>query len=202
MRKQLLAVVCAVSGLVFVWTGIGQTQEFKVAFVDLQKFGTKSVKAKAMEKKFMDLVKAKQRALEDKKKELTNLQEQLQKQGPMLQEAVRNQKIKEVGIKEMELKLAQKEAENSVKNEQRDMMAHFQRDLTKIIGRIRAQKGLKLVFNQTALLSADDSLDLTDEVAKAYDAEATTSRPPAAARPVRPRTRVPAAGPARRAAPK
>ena len=57
------------------------------------------------------------------------------------------------------------------------MMAIFQRDLTKIIARIRAQKGLKLVFNQAALLSADDALDITDEVAKAYDAEATTARP-------------------------
>ena len=35
-----------------------------------------------------------------------------------------------------------------------------------------------MVFNQAALLSADDALDITDVVAKAYDAEASA---PAAA---------------------
>ena len=108
MRKHLLAVVCAVSGLVFVWAAMGQAQDFKVAFVDLQKFATKSVKARAMQKKLMDLVKAKQKTLEDRKKELTSLQDQLRKQGPMLQEGVRNQKIKEVGIKEMGVQASRK----------------------------------------------------------------------------------------------
>ena len=42
---------------------MGQAQDFKVAFVDLQKFATKSVKARAMQKKLMDLVKAKQKTL-------------------------------------------------------------------------------------------------------------------------------------------
>ena len=86
MRKHLLAFVCAVSALVFVCTVIGQTQDLKVAFVDLQKFASKSVKAQTMQKKLMDLMNTKRRALENKKKELTDLQEQLQKQGPMLKE--------------------------------------------------------------------------------------------------------------------
>jgi hypothetical protein len=81
------------------------------------------------------------------------------------------------------------------------MMEIFQRDLTKVIGRIRAQKGLIMVLNQGALLSADDSLDITADVAKAYDAEAA---PPAAAPAAKPKA--PAAGaapvaPAKKAAP-
>ena len=68
-------------------------------------------------------------------------------------------------------------------------MESFQRDLTKIIARIRAQKGLMMVFNQAALLSADDALDITEDVAKAYDAEAAA--PAAAPAP----KKAPAAGP-------
>jgi outer membrane protein len=188
MRKHLLAFVCAVSALVLVCVVTGQAQDLKVAFVDLQKFASKSVKAQTMQKKLMDLMNTKRTALENKKKELQDLQEKLQKQGPMLKEDTRNQMIKEIGIKEMEFKLAEKEAQNSLQNEEREMMEVFQRDLTKIIARIRAQKGLIMVFNQAALLSADDALDITEDVAKAYDAEAAA---PAAAP-----KKAPAAGPA------
>jgi len=188
MRKHFLAFVCAVSALVLVCVVTGQAQDLKVAFVDLQKFASKSVKAQTMQKKLMDRMNTLRTSLENKKKELADLQEQLQKQGPMLKEDTRNQKIKEIGIKEMEFKLAEKEAQNSLQNEERDTMESFQRDLTKIIARIRAQKGLMMVFNQAALLSADDALDITDEVAKAYDAEAAA---PAAAP-----KKAPAAGPA------
>jgi outer membrane protein len=189
MRKHLLAFVCAVSALVLVCVVTGQAQDLKVAFVDLQKFASKSVKAQTMQKKLMDLMNTKRTALENKKKELQELQEKLQKQGPMLKEDTRNQMIKEIGIKEMEFKLAEKEAQNSLQNEEREMMEVFQRDLTKIISQIRAQKGYTMVFNQAALLSADDALDITADVAKAYDAAAAA---PAAA----PKPKAPAAGPA------
>jgi outer membrane protein len=189
MRKHLLAFVCAVSALVLVCVVTGQAQDLKVAFVDLQKFASKSVKAQTMQKKLMDLMNTKRTALENKKKELQELQEKLQKQGPMLKEDTRNQMIKEIGIKEMEFKLAEKEAQNSLQNEEREMMEVFQRDLTKIIAQIRAQKGYTMVFNQAALLSADDALDITADVAKAYDAAAAA---PAAA----PKPKAPAAGPA------
>ncbi len=191
MRKHVLACVCAVSALVFVCVVTGQAQDLKVGFVDLQKFASKSVKAQTMQKKLMDLMNTKRTALENKKKELADLQEQLQKQGPMLKEDTRNQKIKEIGIKEMEFKLAEKEAQNSLQNEERDTMEVFQRDLVKIIAGIRAKKGLVMVFNQAALLSADDALDITDEVAKAYDAEAAA---PAAA--PKPKAAAPAPAPA------
>ena len=54
------------------------------------------------------------------------------------------------------------------------------RDLVKIIGELRKQKNLSLILNSTsAILAADDSLDITDEVVKIYDASAG-SKPAAA----------------------
>jgi outer membrane protein len=194
MRKHLLVFVCVLSALFFVGVAVGTAQDLKVGFVDLQKFASMSTKAKAMQTKLMNLMNTKKQALENKKKELQDLQEQLQKQGPMLKEDTRNQKIKDIGIKEMEMKLAEKEAQNSLQNEEREQMEIFQRGLIKVIGRIRAQKGLTMILNQAALLSADDRLDLTEEVAKAYDAEAA---PPAAA----PKAKAPAPAP-KKAAPK
>jgi outer membrane protein len=198
MRKLLLTFVCAVSVSVLVFVGVGTavSADLKVGFVDLQKFASMSTKARAMQKRLMDLMNSKRKSLEDKKKELEDLVEKLKKQGPMLKEDTRTQMQKDIGIKEMELKLAEKEAQNTLQNEEQEAMKIFQRDLVNIIAKIRAQKGLTMIFNQAALLSADDALDITADVAKAYDA---TAAAPAAA----PKPKAPAAAPAhKKAAPK
>jgi Skp family chaperone for outer membrane proteins len=198
MRKFLLTFVCAVSVLALVGVAMGASQDLKIGFVDLQKFAAISTKAKAMQKRLMDLMNAKRKSLEDKKKELEGLVEKLKKQGPMLKEDTRTQMQKDIGIKEMELKLAEKAAQNTLQNEEQEAMKSFQRDLVNIISKIRTQKGLTMIFNQAALLSADDALDITAEVAKAYDA--ATAAPAAAPAP---RPKAPAAAPVhRKAAPK
>lgn len=180
MRKHLVKVVCAAVAVSFLGYGVCFAQGFAFGYVDLQKFLAKSTKAQAAQKKLMELSNKKREELEKKQKELLELNDQLKKQGPMLKEETRNQKIRELQIKEMDLKLAQKEAEALLQNEQRDLDETARRDLSKIFDRVRTQKKLTLIFNGATLLSADPTLDLTDEVVKIYDAEASDSKPPAA----------------------
>jgi len=189
MKRHAVTAVCATLTMLIFSAGTCLAQQLKVGFVDFVEFATKSKKAQEQQKKFQELVAQKQSALEKKKKEMVDLQEQIQKQGPMLTEDKRNQMIKDLGLKEMELKLAEREAENLLRNEQRDAQEVFQRDVVKIISEIRKQKGLTMIINASALLSVDDTLNVTEEVVKAYDAQKTTA--PAAARPA-PRPAAPA----------
>lgn len=162
-----------------------------VGFVDMQQFQAKSKRMQEMQKQFVELNNIKRTGLEKKQNDLKALGEQLQKQGPMLKEETRNEKIKEIGMKEMELKLAQKQAETELQNEGRALEESMMRDLIKIIGDLRKQKNLSLILNSSAaILAADDSLDVTDEVVKIYDAGAG-SKPAAAA----PKPAAPAAKP-------
>lgn len=177
MRGRSVTAICLVLGMALVWFGTCEAQGLKIAFVDFVQFANKSTKAQAQQKKLVELVSKKRDELEKKKKELMDLNEQLQKTGPMLKEDARNAKIKEIGIKEMELKLLEKEAENAVRNEQRSAQEVFQRDVMKVIGAIRKQKGLTLVLNAQALLSVDDALNITEEVVQAYDAQPSTPAP-------------------------
>jgi outer membrane protein len=146
-----------------------------VGFVDLQQLQAKSKRIQEMQKKFAELNNIKRANLEKKQNDLKALTDQLQKQGPMLKEETRNEKIKEIGMKEMELKLTQKQAESELQNEARALDESMMRDLHKIISELRKQKNLSLIFNSTAaLLAADDSFDLTNEVVQMYDASAAT----------------------------
>ncbi len=176
-------------------------QEGKFAFVDFQKFASKSKRAQNQQQRFAQMVETKRVALENKKKEMEALNEQLQKQGPMLKEETRNEKIKQLGIKEMEFKLAEKEAQNALQNEQREQQEIFRRDITKIINKIRTERKYMMIFDSAALLSADDALDITDEVVKLYDAEPDDHKGGAADKP-KPAAPTQAPAPAKPKAPK
>ncbi len=196
MKKRILTAVCATVTMLFAWSVYSQAQEFKIGFVDVMKLMDKSSNAREQQKKLAQIVDKEKKDLESKMKEFADLKEQLEKQGPMLKEETRNDMIKKLGLKEMEYKLAEREAQTKVQNEQRDLSAIFQKDIRKIISQLRTEKKLTLIFDSQALLSADDALDVTDEVVKLYDAGSAAARPapkpaatPAPAGPAKPKAR-------------
>lgn len=184
-----LAAACALAGSVW-------AENFKIAYVDFQKFAEQSKRHGQEQKKLADLLQMKQADLERKKEELINLQEDLKKQGPMLKEETRNAKLKEIGIKEMEFKLAEQQAKSMLQNEQREAMELLRHDITAIINKIRAEQKYTLIFDKAALVGHDDSLDITDLVVKAYDAAKPSPKPAAAASPAPAKPKAPV-GPAR-----
>lgn len=197
MKTRALIAGLAAATALFFFLGTCHAQEIKVGFVDLMKFAQQSKKAQEQQQRFMQIVEKERNSLENKKKELVDIQDQLQKQGPMLKEETRNQKVKEFNIKKMELEMSEKDAQAKLQNEQREAQEVLRKDVGKVIGHIRGQKKLTLVLNADALLSADDALDITDDVVKLFDAEAgkAAAPRPAATRPAGPAPAPPAAGP-------
>ena len=185
MKRQVRMFSLVIAGL-FALSSACWAQELKVGFVNLPKFASKSTRSMEQQKKLISLVEQKRTKLENMKKELLALKDQIEKQGPMLKEETRSSKIKEFSIKETELKLAEQEAQAEVQGQERELQELLQKDLMKIVGKLRTDKGLLMVVNSQALLSADDSLDITDEVIHLYDAAGGTEKP-AATKPPAPR---------------
>ncbi len=180
MRKWGIMAIGGLLTAVLLFSFPASAQQFSVGFVHVQKVMMESKRAQAEAKRLRDLEQRERAKLDKMKDEFVKLQEDLQKQGPMLREETRNNMIKQIGIKEMELKLAAKQAEGTLQNAQREFQEVFLRDLSKIIGDIRKEKKLAMVFSSAALISAEDAFDITDTVIKAYDA-ATPSKPAPAA---------------------
>jgi Skp family chaperone for outer membrane proteins len=173
MSRNLVIIVAAAFVAAVLCVSASNAQEAKFGFVDMQKFTQESNKFKGQQKKLMDLFTMKKSALEAKAQELQKLKDDVQKQAAMLDEKARNDKIKEITMKETEFKLAEQEAKSLLQNEEQILMQGLQEDMKKVIQKIRQDKRLALVFNSAALLSADDALDITGEVAKAYDSDAS-----------------------------
>jgi Skp family chaperone for outer membrane proteins len=179
MSRYLVSIIAAAFAAAFLCVSVSSAEDAKYGFVDMQKFMAESTKAKAQQKKLMDLLQVKKTSLEKMARDIQTLKDEVQKQAAMLDEKVRNDKIKEVTMKETEFKLAEQEAKSVLQNEERDMMESLQQDMMRIITKIRQDKKLALVFNSAALLSADDALNITAEVAKAYDADTSAGAKPA-----------------------
>lgn len=182
MRKWGIMAIGGFLTAVFLLTTLASAQQFRVGFVHLQKVMMTSTRAKAEQKRLLSMQQRERAKLEKMKEEFVKLQEDLQKQGPMLKEDTKNNMIKQIGIKEMELKLAAKQAEGALQNAQREFQEVFLRDMSKVIGKIRKEKQLAMVFNSAALISADDAFDITDSVIKAYDAASSAKPAPPAAK--------------------
>lgn len=189
MGKKLIAFV----GAVFVTSAfaVAEAQDGKFAFFNLMKLQEKSVKAKEYGKKFQDSYEVKKASLERKQKAYVDLKDSVQRSGSMLNESARNDKIKELTNMEIDLKIEEQKAKESLEHERQEMMQLVQADISKIVKKIREERGFSFVFDAQSLMSANEALDITDEVIKAFDAgaaPAATAKPkPAATAPVKPK---------------
>ena len=170
MKNIMVTVSCVLLVGAFVAVETCKAQEIKIAFVDTQQFGQKSKKARELMQKFQQLVQSRQNELQSKVALFKQMQDELQKQGPLMKEEMRNKKLEELQIEQIKLKRMEEEYTKGLQNEEYALRATLQRDVTKIVDQIRAKKGLTVVFNREFFISADGTLDLTDEVAHAYDA--------------------------------
>jgi Skp family chaperone for outer membrane proteins len=193
MRRYLAGIITAAFVATIMSVAISSAQGAGIAFVDMMEFAHKSKKCQEQENKLKAFVTAKQKALVDKYKKLQTLKSDTQRQASMLTQPVRDAKIKEITMKETELKLEKQEAESVVQNKRQIMMQALQTDIQKILKKIRQERKLSLVLNSQALLSADNVLDITTEVASAYDADPAIPSKAASAGNTRPR-KAPAAG--------
>ncbi|MCA1960761.1 MAG: OmpH family outer membrane protein [Desulfomonile sp.] len=197
--KRSMALMIIALAVACVFAGSAWAQTFKFAYVDFQKFAADSKRHQQEQKKLADLVQMKQNDLEKKKEELIKLQEDLQKQGPLLSEDSRNAKLKDIGIKEMEFKLQEQQAKNLVQNAQREAMEILRRDMKEIMDKIRADQKYTFIFDAAALVSADKAMDITDQVVSAYDSAKPSAKPAASTpAPAKPKAPVGPAKPAER----
>jgi Skp family chaperone for outer membrane proteins len=173
MSRQLFVIVAAAFASAFPCVSVSSAQEMGFGFVNTQEFMVKSAKAQAQRKKLLDLYQKKKTSLERQAEELRGLRKDMRKQDQVLEKEERIEQIKRMAMKGTELRLSEQEAKNTVRNEDRDMTVTLQQDLLKIIHKVRQDKRIHLVFNSSALLSAEEGFDLTDEVARAYDADAS-----------------------------
>ena len=167
-----------VLGFLFVCTVVlcFQAQGFganvgKVGMVDMERFQEKS---KAFDKVRQEL-KAKfdglQQKLDKEKDELVKVEEEFKKQSMMLSLDAKEDKKKDLDKKRRHYKFMADEFTREMEDAKLEATKHVGKEVEKVVGQIGKKEGYVIILEKRTigLLYYDGSIDITDQVVKAYD---------------------------------
>jgi len=163
-----------VTGMILLgWFGSVLAADLKIAYVDIQKAVNDSNAGKEAKKAITKDVEKFQRLVADKQKELQTLKESLDKQILMLTPDARANKEKEYQNKLREFQRWGEDTQNEVNQKRTEMERNISAALMKVIQKIGADEGYTVILerNENIVLFASKSIDITDRVIKAYDAQ-------------------------------
>lgn len=150
-------------GIFFLFASIGFSQT-KLGYVDSQLLTSSLKEAKDIEKQ-MESVK---KEFSDRKQKLIaefqDLQNKYETSKLILTEQKRNEMLQNLDGKQREIASFDGRNQQAFAQRMQDLMAPYQAKIIAAIEAVRKEKKLDMVLDKQVLISADESLDLTDAV--------------------------------------
>jgi Skp family chaperone for outer membrane proteins len=163
----------------------------KYAYIFYDQIAAFSNQGKALAAKVQSMQDQKLKELQDRQKALQAAQEKLEKGASVMNETARSQLQLEIERQQRDLQRASEDAQQEAQTFAQQAQLEFLRIVNPAVERVAKEKQVHFVFNaqESGLVWADPTLDLTAEVIKALDAGAVSTAKPAAPPPA---TTVPA----------
>ena len=141
-----------------------------IAFVDLQRALNSVDEGKIAKESLKREFDQKQKLLDDKKVEFDRLRQDFEKQAVVMSDEARKQKQGELERKGMELQSFFVQLQKELSEREREATRGIFEKMNGIVREIAEQEGVSAVVGAEALVYADPSLDLTNELVRKYNA--------------------------------
>jgi outer membrane protein len=173
MFRKELTLVTFILILLGGWLGSAGATELKIGCVDIQKAVNECNAGKEAKKAITKEIEKFQRLIAEKQKELQTMKESYEKQSPMLSQEARAAKEKEYQNKLREFQRWGEDSQNEINQKKNEKERDISIGLQKVIQKVGADEGFTLVLekNETIVLYASKSIDITDKVIKVFDAQ-------------------------------
>lgn len=161
-------------------------QGAKVAYVVLQRIANESADGRVATTRIQALQQKKAAELNDKNKQLTAMQQKLEKEGAVMSPSVAGELQKNIEKVTLEVQRFTQDAQAEVQELQQSLQQEFQQRLEPVLQQVATDMGLQFVFNgpDAGLVWADSALDISAEVIKKLDsAKAPAAKPAAPTKP-------------------
>ena len=158
-------------------------QGAKVAYVVLQRIANESADGRVATTRIQALQQKKAAELNEKNKQLTGMQQKLEKEGSVMSASASGDLQKSIEKLNLEVQRFTQDAQAEVQELQQELQQDFQERLTPVIQAVASEMGLHFVFNgpDAGLVWADPALDITADVIKKLDASSGKPAPKPAA---------------------
>ena len=153
--------------------GSAWAADLKIAYIDIQRAINECNAGKEAKKTITKEVEKFQRLIADRQKELQTMKESFEKQALMLTPDARANKEKEYQNKLREFQRWGEDSQNELNQKRIEMERNISIALVKVIQKLGADEGYTLVLekNESIVLFASKTIDITDRAIKAYDAQ-------------------------------
>jgi outer membrane protein len=150
-----------------------RSADLKIGCVNMQKAVNECNEGKEAKKALAKEVENFQRLVAEKQKGLKEMKDSLEKQGLMLNSEARAAKEKELQTKVREFQRWGEDRENEIKQKGMEKEKNISIGLLKVAQKLGADEGYTFIVegNENIVLFASQSIDITDRVIKAYDAQ-------------------------------
>lgn len=156
----------------FLFVATSAHAEMKIAVVNMQKAIQSSAAGKKAKAELESDFEKKKKELQKKEADLKKMSEDLERKKSVMSEEAFQQK--QAGFQEEMMKFRQTVGNNQmeIQKKEQDLTGPIIEKMRKVISKIAKEKDYSLVMENTAMvLHADASLDITDEVLKAFEKE-------------------------------
>lgn len=146
--------------------------ETKIAYVDLQKALNLSKAGVVAKNEIGAQVKKYEAEFKEKQDALQKLKTELEKQAVLLSDSAKAQKERDFQQNVKELQRFQKDVKEELQLKDTEATKRILNELFEILQKLGKDGGYHMVIekNEGAVIYADESVDLTDELIKAFDA--------------------------------
>ncbi len=146
--------------------------ELKVGYVDLQKALNLSKAGEQAKEKIAVQVKGYETELDARQEELKKLKDDLEKQALLLSADALSSKERDYQQRLKEFQRYTKDIQEELQQQDADFTRAIIEEIGKVIAEVGKKEGFTMIFEQSesAVLYADDKVDLTQMIIDAYDA--------------------------------
>jgi outer membrane protein len=157
-------------------------QGAKVAYVVLQRIANESADGRVATTRIQALQQKKAAELNERNKQLTSMQQKLEKEGSVMSASAAAELQKNIEKANVEVQRFTQDAQAEVQELQQSLQQEFQQRLEPVLQQVGAEMGLHFVFNgpDAGLVWADAALDISAEVIKKLDSAKPPATKPAA----------------------
>ncbi|HVP78727.1 MAG TPA: OmpH family outer membrane protein, partial [Thermodesulfobacteriota bacterium] len=155
------------------WLGSVWAADLKIAYVDMQRVINECHAGNEAKKAITQDGEKFQRLIAERQKELQTLKESIEKQALMLTPDARANKEREYQTKLREFQRWGEDTQNELTQKRTQMERSISMGLMKVVQKIGADEGYTLILekNESIVLFASKTIDITDRAIKAFDAQ-------------------------------
>lgn len=143
----------------------------KIGVVNIPKVLNLSKAGKAAQEKMNEKVKEYQPGLTAQEDQLKKLEEDFKKQAPLLSEEAKKEKYLHAQEQLMKYQQSREQVEKELGKMKNDAERQMGPQVVEIIKKIAKEEGFTAIIEGSAVIYADESVDITDRVIQLFDAK-------------------------------